>query len=107
MSEGRIVDGGKSVVFNSPELEGISCEVQHSIASGKPFCPDPGMCGVGVVVLPTGQPRLVLQIKHHDGTSLSATLASSGATLALLECIVDAQSEAQDIADAAEKAVRQ
>jgi hypothetical protein len=98
MTEGRIAEDGKSVIYNFPEMEGVICEVQHSLKSGKGFCPDPGMCGVGVVTMPTGQPRLILQIKHADGTSLGATLTESRA-LAILECIADAMDEAQKIAD--------
>lgn len=103
MSEGRITDDGQSVVFNFPEMEGVQCEVQHTLSSGKPFSPEPGMCGVGVVILPTGQPRLLIQIKHADGTSLGATWLNSHATV-MLECIVDAMAKAQAIADAAREA---
>jgi hypothetical protein len=54
MTEGRFAPDGKSVIFNAPEMEGVECEVQHSVRSGKGFCPTPGLCGVGVVTLPTG-----------------------------------------------------
>lgn len=97
-TEGLIAEDGKSVIYNAPDMEGVCVEVQHSVQSGKPFCPDFGMCGVGVVTMPTGQPRLVLQTKHADGTSLGATLTETSA-LTLLECIVDAMAEAQRIAD--------
>lgn len=103
MTEGRITDDGKSVIYNRPEMEGVALEVQHSVQSGKPFCAEPGLCGVGVVTLPTGQPRVVLQIKHSDGTSLSATLTESSGIL-VLECIADAMQEAQRIADEAQAA---
>lgn len=103
MTEGKITEDGRSVVFNKPEMEGVVCEVQHSIQSGKPFCADPGLCGVGVVTLPTGEPRLVLQIKHADGTSISATLLESTAIM-VLECLADAMNEAQKIADATKAA---
>jgi hypothetical protein len=103
MTEGRFAPDGKSVIFNAPEMEGVECEVQHSVRSGKGFCPTPGLCGVGVVTLPTGQPRVVLQIKHSDGTSLSATLTQS-IGLAILECIADGMAEAQRIAEAAKEA---
>lgn len=106
MTEGKIVADGRSVVFNHPEMEGLTCEVQHSLKSGKPFCPDPGLIGVGVVVLPTGQPRLVLQIKHADGTSVSATLKGPDLRL-LLECLDDAAEKAEAIAKAATTALRQ
>lgn len=106
MSEGVIQPDGKSVIFHAPEMEGISCKVQHSVASGKPQCPEPGMLGVGVVVLPTGQPRVVLQIKHADGTSLSASMLQSG-LVTVMECLVDAFATAQALADKTATAVRQ
>lgn len=102
-TEGKITEDGLSVIYNQPEMEGVVVEVQHALQSGKPFCPDPGLCGVGVVTLPTGQPRIVLQIKHADGTSVSATLLEPTAIL-LLECLADAMDEAQRIADAAKAA---
>lgn len=103
MTEGRITEDGKSVIYERPDMAGLACEVQHSVRSGKPFCSEPGMYGVGVVVMPTGQPRLVLQVKHADGTCLGATLLADGAMI-LLECIADAMEEAQRIADAVDQA---
>lgn len=98
MTEGRISEDGKSVIYPQPELEGIACEVQHSVQSGKPFTAEPGMIGAGVVVMPTGEPRVILQTKHADGTSLSGTLRFPDLML-LLECMVDAGRTAQGIAD--------
>lgn len=106
MTEGIIQPDGQSVIYRYPPMEGVTCEVQHNLASGKPFCAEPGVLGVGVVVLPTGQPRIVLQIKHSDGTSLSATLLNSG-LLTIMECLVDAHRTAQSLADASAKAARQ
>jgi hypothetical protein len=106
MSHGRIQPDGQSVVFPHPVMDGFAAEVQHSVASGKPYCPDPGMCGIGVVTLPTGQPRLVMQTKHADGTSLSVTLKAADA-LVLLDCLVDGMAQAQAISEAADKAVPQ
>lgn len=106
MSEGIIQPDGESVIFQQPNLEGIVCEVQHTIQTGKPFTTEPGLWGVGVVTLPTGQPRLVIQTKHADGASLSVTLKASEAQLAV-ECLVDAINEANRIAAAVAGTVRQ
>lgn len=100
MTEGTIQPGGQSVVYHHPTMEGFDCEVQHSLASGKPVTDKPGLIGVGVVTLPTGQPRLVVQIKHPDGTSVSATLKGRDLRT-LIECLTDAGNEAEAIALAA------
>lgn len=89
----------------APDLEGIACEVQHSVGQGE-FETRPGMFGFGVLVLPTGQPRIVCQLKHADGTSLSATLKDAVDSAVVLECLVDAMKEAQRIADAGDTARR-
>jgi hypothetical protein len=106
MTDGVIQPGGGSVIFEHPTLEGISCEVQHNVQSGKPHTSESGLIGVGVVTLPTGQPRLILQVKHPDGTSLGGVLNAGDATT-IMECIADAMIEAQAIADRADQAVRQ
>lgn len=104
-SEGEITSDGQSVIFHQPDLEGVQTEVQHSVKSGKPFEPRPGMVGFGVVILPTGQPRIVMQIKHADGTSLGASFIKD-TLIALLECACDASCKADDIAVAAAQASR-
>lgn len=103
-TEGTIIDG-ETVVYQQPQMEGVQCEVQHSLKSGKPMTKERGIMGVGVVTLPTGQPRLIVQIKHPDGTSLSATLMATGA-LTMVDCLIDAMTEAQRLSEAADAAKR-
>ena len=106
MTDGRIQPDGASVVFDHPALEGITCQVQHSVGSGKPHSTEPGTVGVGVVTLPTGQPRLVMQIKHADGTSM-ACIMMAAECMTIVDCISDAAILAQQIATGADRAVRQ
>lgn len=106
MSEGVIQPDGKSVVFPGPEMEGFDCEVQHTMSTGKPYTAERGMMGFGVVTLPTGQPRVVMQVRHPDGESLSVTLTSVDVAL-LASCLFDAAGAAQEQADAVQKASRQ
>lgn len=89
----------------APELEGIVCEVQHSVGQGE-FTTELGSFGFGVIILPTGQPRVVCQIKHADGTSLGATLKTSVDAATALECLMAAMEEAQRIAEEAAAAKR-
>lgn len=99
-------DDGNHVIFSRPSLEGIEAQVQHTMATGKPYTDAPGSCGVGVVTLPTGQPRVIFQVKHADGSSL-AVIMKAGDAETVRECLVDAMALAQAIADAAATEVRQ
>jgi hypothetical protein len=104
-AEGTIVNG-TTVLFSHPELEGFRCEVQHSVQSNKPRTDQLGTIGIGVVTLPTGQPRLILQVKHADTDSLATILRHADA-MTLVEILIDKMAEAQAIADASDVAVRQ
>lgn len=106
MSEGIIQPDGKTVVFPGPVMEGFDCEVQHTMQTGKPYTDKRGMLGFGVVVLPTGQPRVVMQVKHPDGSSLSAALKREDVAL-LFECLIDAAQNAEAKASDAAGAARQ
>lgn len=101
-SEGQITPDGQ-VAYHRPPLEGIVTEVQHSIESRKPVTTMPGMVGAGVVVLPTGQPRVIIQVKHPDGTSLAAIL-NAQCLATITEILEDGGKKAQGIADAASAA---
>lgn len=81
----------------APELEGIVCEVQHSVGQGE-FTTELGTLGCGVLILPTGQPRLIIQMKHADGRSMGATLKDVVDTATFLSCLMDAAQEAERIA---------
>ena len=106
MNEGRISEDGRSVLFGPPELEGVMCEIQHGSASPdtiKPITEVPGTLGAGVLILPSGQPRVVIQLKHPDGTSLGCVLDAASCRT-VLECIIDAGVRAQQICDEAKAA---
>ena len=105
MTEGTIIDDA-TVLFRHPTLEGIACEVQHSVQSNKPRATDLGSIGAGIVTLPTGQPRIILQVKHADSDSLAAVLRHDDA-LTVIEVLIDAVRRAQALADATDRAVRQ
>jgi hypothetical protein len=92
--------GPDRVVHQAPNLEGIVCEVQHAVNKGD-FTLEPGSLGIGVTILPTGQPRIILQVKHADGTSLGAMLKDALACATVMECLLDAHKEAGAIAAAA------
>jgi hypothetical protein len=96
--EGRcLVEALKLTVFD--------CEVQHPASKG-PFTPDKGIVGLAVVILPTGQPKIVLEIRHPDGTALHANLG--GGEVATLErTLAEKDAEATQISGAAGKATRQ
>lgn len=102
--EARVVAPGQRV-HEAPALEGIVCEVQHPVGGGE-FTNEKGSFGCGVIVLPTGQPRVIVQIKHADGTSLGATLKDATDAAIMISCLMDAAQEAQRLADAADAAKR-
>lgn len=106
MAEGKISDDGNSVIFTQPLLEGTIAQVQHGLSTGRAFTDTPGTCGCGVVTLPTGQPRVILQVKHSDGTTLAVIMGKTDAQI-IADCLSDAMERAQAIADTADKAVRQ
>lgn len=89
-----------------PMMEGANIEVQHSYASGKPYTAERGLWGVGVVTMPNGQPRIIMQVKHADGTSLSMTLKSDD-MLMIVDSLIEAAHKSDAIAAAADSAVRQ
>ncbi|MFL6864055.1 MAG: hypothetical protein ACJ8DZ_13760 [Allosphingosinicella sp.] len=101
-TEARIAGPGHCV-SDPPELDGIACEVQHSFGKGE-FTNERGTFGCGVLVLPTGQPRVVVQIKHADGSCLGATLKDAIDITTVVSCLLDAAREAQRIADQADAA---
>lgn len=104
MSEGIIQPDG-SVQFPSLKLEGFSCEVQHSVNSGRPMTDEDGTVDVGVMVMPGGQPRVILQIQHPDGTSMAASLLKAEVMM-LNACVADAEARATSVARSATKAPR-
>lgn len=83
----------------APMMEGLRCEVQHSAGKGE-FTSEPGMLGVGVVIMPSGQPRLIVQAKHADGTSLNVVLKDAGDVAVFSDCLLEKFQEAQAIAAA-------
>lgn len=62
-----------------PELEGVELQVQRGYKRGdEPSTPtaEPGTLGFGVVIVASGQPQLMLQLKHADGTCLGAYIGA-------------------------------
>lgn len=106
MSEGVIQPDGKTVVFPGPVMEGLACEVQHTMSTGRPYTAESGQCGFGTVTLPTGQPRVVMQVRHPDGSSLSVTLKFDDVEV-MLECLLETAADAHDMAEAASRTARQ
>lgn len=104
ISQGILQANGETVVAQ-PELEGFAAEIQHTVATGRPYTPEQGLIGAGVIVMPTGQPRIVLRLKHPDGSSVSATLKAQDALL-LIEILTETMDSAQAIADAAGRAAK-
>lgn len=95
--ETRMGEEDGQLIHEAPNLEGIVCEVQHSVGQGA-FTREHGSLGIGVVILPTGQPRVILQVKHADGTSLGATLKDSVDSAIIMECLAEAHMAAERIA---------
>lgn len=91
------------VHFARSHLQGVNCEVHHGDGGG-----DAGSesCGVGVIIMPTGQPRVVVQVKHIDGSSLTAVLLKFDAEV-LIECLEEARDKADALAEAAMTATKQ
>jgi hypothetical protein len=77
-----------------PELEGLECQVQRGNQAG---VPDPGLVGVGVIIGPDGQPRVLLQMKHADGESLISVLRVDE-FFVLAGCMAEVAGKAGDIA---------
>lgn len=105
-NEARLV-GDDLVECAAPKLSGIECEVQYGLRSGKPIADLPGTVAFGTIVLPTGQPRVIVQISHPDGTSLAGIVRGRAEFATLAECLRDAGLQAQTIADDVDRAPRQ
>lgn len=106
MSQGTINPDGVTATFPVPDMDGLICEVQHSARSGKPVSVEHGLCGYGVVIMPNGQPKVLLQVKHADGTSLSVPLQIADAAT-LLECLTGAIATALTLSRTAHSATKQ
>lgn len=59
--------------ISKPEMIGIHTQIQHPTTSGKPPTTKPGLIGGSVVHAADG-PRVLIQMKHADGSSLGAIL---------------------------------
>jgi hypothetical protein len=57
--------------IDAPSLTGIAVQVQHGGGMGTDKL---GTIGVGVIIYPNGTPRMSVQVKHADGTSLGVTM---------------------------------
>lgn len=68
-------NGPGKVTINNPVMSGIQCQVQHPAGhpGGNEPCAEPGLIAGSVMVSAAG-PLLLLQLRHNDGTSLSAVL---------------------------------
>lgn len=106
VQEARISETDPEVcLLDAPLLNGIELEVQHPTAGGE-MTDDLGSIGFGVILMPNGQPRVVGQIKHADGTSLCLTLLKPHMTT-LRKILATCDAEAELIAATAGTAVRQ
>jgi hypothetical protein len=83
--------------IHNPEMEGVQCEIQHGVNSGD-FTKVHGVLGVGVAIQPmTGEPRIIMQMKHADGRSMTAVLTFLDLN-SFSECLLDANRKCIEIA---------
>jgi hypothetical protein len=99
------ITGPDMCAVDYPNLEGVEVEVQHALGQGGP-AEGLGMFGFGVITMPNGQPRVLAQIRHHDGSSLGSIL-KAGDVQTLREVLADCEATAQAISLAADQATKQ
>lgn len=74
INEGKM-GGEKDFLVDRPTIELIDCEVQKPVGSGELEL-RLGTLGAGVIMQPNGNPRILVDIRHPDGTALAAILNS-------------------------------
>lgn len=94
VNQGIIGDSVNQVTINKPMMEVLNCEVQKPVTQGD-LVVDNGTVATGVVIMPSGQPRVVMILTHPDGTALTAVLASGAAVNELASMLFDARAAAQ------------
>jgi hypothetical protein len=86
-----VIHIGKGQAVN---VKGVLCSVQHPVKTGLPGTTEPGRLLVGAVEAGDGEPRLMFEIHHPDGTSLGALVDTSELIL-FLDCVLEAQATAE------------
>lgn len=104
LNEGRI-GSNNDVLVDRPAIELFDVEVQHPVGRGN-LTLELGTIGAGIVMQPTGNPRVILMITHPDNTGLSVIL--NGRELhELISLLADANRAAGKAQQASVKSTRQ
>jgi hypothetical protein len=96
--EGQAQPGRVYFDLPAPDLEGVHCQVQRGGFGNA--VDDKGTLGVGAILWPDGKSRMIVQIRHADGSNLAAIL-DEDEFLAIVDCIVSAGEKAESIERAA------
>jgi hypothetical protein len=104
MVENEGILDGHTVLIDRPTIQVIDCEVQHPTSRGG-LTHIKGTLGVGLIIQPSGQPKIMLKIEHADGANLVA-FVDRAELVEFCSMLMDADDQANEVCANVAKALR-